>query len=340
MSSSCAPEVGGGRSQRPLAVLAAAELAGPVPASAHTLSESLRERFGDATLAVLFYGSCLRSQSAEGVLDFYVLVDDYRRAYGPGALAWLNRVLPPNVLYLERDAEADLETGAGQGRLRAKVAVLSLADFARAVTTAWPEVRVWARFAQPARLVWARDAETREQVADAVATAMLSFVSHVPAWCDAAGGEACIDAEPFWTRGFAETYRAELRVESAEKVDALYRAAPARYATVLDEALVELAKSGVLDHQREDGKHRIRVAPFAAGRARRSWRRKRLGGKLVATLGLLKCVFTFEDWAGYGLWKLERHRGAPIQISDRQRRHPLLLAWPVLFRLLRERTLR
>ena len=60
----------------------------------------------------------------------------------------------------------------------------------------------------------------------------------------------------------------------------------------------------------------------------------------MATLGLLKCVFTFQDWASYGLWKLERHRGAPVEISDRQRRHPLLFAWPVLFRLLRDRTLR
>ncbi|MAE93030.1 MAG: hypothetical protein CL910_00070 [Deltaproteobacteria bacterium] len=332
MSSSCAPETGSRASPRPLAARAAAELAGPIPEAARLLGDSLLARFGDATVAVLFYGSCLRRQSAEGVLDFYVLVDDYRHAYDSRGLAWLNRMLPPNVHYQEQDA--------GPTRLRAKVAVLSLGDFEEAVATSWPEARVWARFAQPARLVWARDAVVRERVGEAVADAMQSFVSHAPAWCDEADGEVPFSAEPFWTRAFAETYGAELRAESDETVAALYAAAPDRYGAVLDEALVELAKGGAFEHQRTEGGHRIRLAPGAGARARRSWHRRRRAGKVVATLGLLKCVFTFDDWAGYGLWKLERHRGAPIELTDRQRRHPLLLGWPVLFRLLRERTLR
>ena len=40
------------------------------------------------------------------------------------------------------------------------------------------------------------------------------------------------------------------------------------------------------------------------------------------------------------LWKIERHSGRPVEITERQRRHPFLFAWPVLFRLLRERVLR
>ena len=56
------------------------ELARPAPDAAVRLSAAIRERLGDATEAVVFYGSCLRKDTDEGVLDFYVVVDDYRRA--------------------------------------------------------------------------------------------------------------------------------------------------------------------------------------------------------------------------------------------------------------------
>ena len=72
---------------------------------------------------MVFYGSCLRKQSAEGVLDLYVVVDDYRSAYGSRALAIANAVLPPNVFYVE--------TRDGETTVRAKYAVISRADLQR-----------------------------------------------------------------------------------------------------------------------------------------------------------------------------------------------------------------
>ena len=93
----------------------ATELAQPVSAAALAMSEAIRARHGDAALAVLFYGSCLRqpeTQLVDSLLDFYVLVDDYRAAYEKAWLAWANQLLPPNVFYLEIDY--------GAARLRAK----------------------------------------------------------------------------------------------------------------------------------------------------------------------------------------------------------------------------
>ncbi len=52
------------------------------------------------------------------MLDFYLIVADYRAAYGKSWLAMANRLIPPNVFYFE------------QGGLAAKYAVLSEADFA------------------------------------------------------------------------------------------------------------------------------------------------------------------------------------------------------------------
>ena len=53
------------------------------------------------------------------MLDFYLIVSDYRAAYGKRWLAVANRLIPPNVFYFEHDG------------LVAKYAVLSEADFDR-----------------------------------------------------------------------------------------------------------------------------------------------------------------------------------------------------------------
>ena len=52
-------------------------------------------------------------------------------------------------------------------------------------------------------------------------------------------------------------------------------------------------------------------------------------------LRLIKAVFTFEGGVDYALWKIERHSGVTVTVSDRARRHPLIFGWGPLFRLWR-----
>ena len=93
---------------------------------------------------MLFYGSCLREKQLDGLmLDFYLIVSDYRAAYDRRWLALANRLIPPNVFHFEQDG------------LTAKYAVLSEEDFHRLNGPETRSVSVWARFAQPSRLVWA-----------------------------------------------------------------------------------------------------------------------------------------------------------------------------------------
>ena len=58
-------------------------LAARAPDAVLALGEILRERFGSHAQAILFYGSCRRSNDdTGGIVDLNVLVDDYRAAYG------------------------------------------------------------------------------------------------------------------------------------------------------------------------------------------------------------------------------------------------------------------
>ena len=111
--------------------------------------EALKARFESSLDAVLLYGSCLRAHEiGEGVADFYVVVDSYDKAYPERYLSRLNAWLPPNVFYLEVSRQ--------EQKFRAKYAVVSLADFERG-TREWFHPYLWARFAQPSRLLYARD---------------------------------------------------------------------------------------------------------------------------------------------------------------------------------------
>src|SRR3954451_10292504 len=98
--------------------LIAEELAQPVDPRVREAAEAIAAEYPSAC-AVLFYGSCLRTGQIDGqMLDFYLIVRDYREAYGKSWLAFANRLIPPNVFPFERNGVA------------AKYAVLSEADFA------------------------------------------------------------------------------------------------------------------------------------------------------------------------------------------------------------------
>jgi len=279
--------------------LVAEELAAPVDARVAAMAQAIAARHGGSSRAVLFYGSCLREQRLEGLmLDFYLVVSDYRAAYSKRLLALANRLIPPNVFYFEKDG------------LAAKYAVLSERDFHRLNGPETRNVSVWARFAQPSRLVWAADDAARERAIDAVARA-------APTLLAAAGerpGEQPLD---WWRRAFVLTYSAELRAERKERRVSLVDADRARFVRFTAPAAAAIAK-----------------APGT------SWRRRRVEGKLLSLVRLAKASATFAGGPDYIAWKINRHAGTRLRLKPWQRRWPLLGAISVLPRLLRSGAVR
>jgi hypothetical protein len=328
MGTAASPQVSPELRASDLAALVEAELRRPPPAAARLLAERIRTRHGPTTAAVLFYGSCLRRGTSEGVLDFYALVDSYRAAYSSRALALANAVLPPNVFYLETDS------GSGE-RLRAKVAVLTQRDFARGAAGAGLRTGIWARFCQPALAVVLRDPEAARAVVEAVVEAHLTAVRRVLPLLPV--GQT-LSYEALWQRVFRETYAGEMRPEAETSIEALYRADPSRYDRAARAALDALARRGSEGLEVEIGSDGFRLAASAPRASRGALRR--VLAKAAYAAQLFKTAFTFGDWLPYALWKLERHTGTHIEPSERQRRHPLLFGWPLLWRVLARRELR
>ncbi len=281
--------------------LVAEELLTPVDPKATAMASAIAAKHGKASRAVLFYGSCLRQKQLEGLmLDFYLIVADYRSAYGKSWLATANRLIPPNVFYFEHD------------KLVAKYAVLSEADFYRLNGPETRNVSVWARFAQPSRLVWAADDEAR-------ANSIAAITRAAPTLLAAAGerdGEQPLD---WWRRAFALTYSAELRAERTGRGTSVVDTHRDRYERF----------SGPV----------IAAIPALLTRPS-SWLRRRIEGKALSVVRLAKASFTFAGGVDYIAWKINRHAGTDIQIKPWQRRWPLLAAISLLPRLLRSGAVR
>lgn len=280
---------------------------------------AISERFGSRVGAVLLYGSYLRGKR-DTLLDFYVLLDSL--AALPALQAAGNRLLPPNVYYLSLPADGN------QPAVRAKYSTMSLAQFERGMLDY--HSYFWARFTQPTGLVWARNEAMAERVAGALVRAVRRFVAAVaPALPDA------FSSATLWREGFRRTYACELRAEDAAGAADLYTANAIHFDGLLEAyAADRYASLSRLD----DGIYGLRTEDTPAaitGASPFGWLLRRLEGKLLSVLRLVKAAATFDDPLDYLLWKIERHSGVYIEPTERQRRYPLLFAWPLLWRLYR-----
>ncbi len=301
------------------------ELGRPPPAQVAWLAEALAARSG-AVAAVLFYGSVLREPAADGVVDLYVLVDSLSAWPGAGPVAAAaGRVLPPNVEHHR------LRTTAGE--VRAKVAVMRLDQFENGVRPGAVDTTLWARFSQPAVLAWSRDGAARDRVSAAVTQAVITAAR----WAAALGPERGRPAE-FWTALFRQTYAAELRVERGGRESQIIAAAAERYERLSPAAF--LAAGVRLSAPDDAGWITPQLTAAERRRMLRGWRFRRALGRPLNLLRLVKAAFTFKDGADYIAWKIERHTGVPLNLSDWQRRHPILAAPGVLIRLKRSGVLR
>jgi hypothetical protein len=276
------------------------ELSQPVGPRVAAMAEAIAAKHAPASRAVLFYGSCLRQKRLDGLmLDFYLIVSTYDEAYDKRWLARANALVPPNVFPFQH------------GGLAAKYAVLSEADFHRLNGPETRNVSVWARFAQPSRLVWAADDQARARAVEAVSRA-------APTLLAAAGRVE--DEEPldWWRRAFALTYSAELRAERKGRSGSVVDADPHRYQRFSPPAMDAIpanAKGG-------------------------QWLRRRIEGKALSVIRLAKASATYAGGAEYIAWKINRHAGTSIELKPWQKRHPLLAAISLLPRLLKSGAIR
>ena len=279
-----------------------------------------------AVKGVLFYGSGLWKELAEDtVLDFYLIVDSFKAYGAPVSHRFWGSILPPNVYYTEKQI---------QGRtMRCKYAVMTYGQFNRACAGFAIAPSVWARFAQPCRLLCPRGKTAQAKLLTALENANSTFHRRTLPLLKAGSHSP----ETIWTVGLSETYKSELRSEKKGRNTSIYSAAPESFKARTElfshkfpQVLVP-APSGQYNPLVSQSKRMFAFLnrPF-----------RRYGGKLVTLLRLIKAPLTFDGAVDYIVWKIERHSGQKLEPTKFQRKHPLIGGWPLLFKALKNKMAR
>jgi hypothetical protein len=259
--------------------------------------------------AILAYGSCIRDAKLdESLIDLYVLthkLEDVSRGFLTRIAC---RFLPPNVYYTECPY-------AGY-TLRSKYAVMTLDEFAGRMSR-FHNPYFWARFAQPSRLIYAVDSASRGIVLKAVAQAVETMLVESRKMAKPED-----DTLAALIRGLKASYGTELRAEKSAARAEMIVNANRHYYTRLEALIPSANYRSTKSSTKQD------------------WRRRKIIGKALSAARLVKAGFTFEGGADYLAWKIGRHSGEPLVMSDWHRRHPVLTGLMLLPKLLRKGAVR
>lgn len=277
------------------------------PARVSGILDAIEARHPGRVQAFVYYGSSLREiDNPEKMLDFYVLVDSYRKVHKSAMRAWLNLTIPPAVYYIEQEKDSVLST--------CKYSIMSLKEFEKRSGKDAFHSQIWGRFSQPCVLLRADSDDIAERVYQARTKAVTYMASQsAPIVAPKA------TAAEIWGRGFYESYRTELRPESSV----------GRSTEIVERFLerYESLTTALYGEPDNDGHYNLPTDGKTA--LRRSWFWRRVRGKGRSILRVAHGALTFEGGLDYVLRKLKNHSGVDYTPTAFQRKHPLLTA-PVM----------
>jgi hypothetical protein len=290
----------------------------------------LTEACGDNLAAVILFGSRLLGTSPDphSAADLFVVVEEYERFYSDigrrlparrraGIMAALNRFLPPNIISV-RDP-GDLRAGT-------KCFVISCGDLEVALSDGARDHFCRGRMMQQFQIVHARTPADGARLEERLLDARRLTLEWVPLYLPRR-----FSVLEYCRRMLERSYAGEIRPESKSRVGEVFEAQRHYLILSYTRVLEDGVRGGRLE--REDGLYHLVARP--ALRSRLRWRLFFMGSKLRATLRWSKYMLTFDDWLDYIVRKVERRTGLHLELTPNERRWPIFLLWPKVFRVFR-----
>lgn len=319
--------------QRPELAAAVRAAAGVPSPEAAALAAHIVALAGGSVAGIVFFGS--RKSRARPDLhsayDMFVVVDDARAFYarlhaggavrrGPGLLAALHSVLPPNQI--------SIQPVAGDGAPRAKCAVIGTAAFARQTSARRSDHFCLGRLFQPTEILHAAPGRAGDIGAALVRAHALTY-TWVRPWLPAR-----FDVGAYCRTLLRVSFAAEIRPEPEGRAQALFVAQEAYLRPVYATLLASLVGAGEL--------REVEPAIYSLVHPASTTERLRLAAyfrwsMVRATARWAKYVITFDDWLDFIVRKARRHTGEDIVLTDRERRLPLVFLWPRVIHYLRHK---
>jgi hypothetical protein len=309
---------------------AAAFAAEQVPPEVRDVIDLLRDACGRNLVGVVFFGSRLLGTSpGEGsAADLFVVIENYLRFYESigsrlptsrhsGIMAALNRVLPPNIIYLN---------DPGGMRAGAKCFIVSEGDLAMGLSPEAKDHFFRGRLSQRVHVVHARSERDRVAMERRIEAARHLTLDWVPLYLP-----KTFDVLEYCRRMMEVSYAAEIRPEARNRSAEVYAAQRSFFRLAYGRVLQEGHRSGIL--AAEGARFRLVKSPTFRERwgTAAFFRRS----KVRATVRWGKYMLTFDDWLDYIVRKVERRSGLRIELTKAERRLPIVFLWPKAVRALR-----
>ena len=290
---------------------------------------------GDSLFGLVFFGSRRTGAAranARSAHDVFVVVEAYRPFYDalrragltgkrPSLVALVSRWLPPTQYSLRFEAES----------VHVKASVIRLDTLRRETSSRRRDHFCIGRLCQPTRVLSFRDQDARGHLLEGLVSAHRETWRWSRPWLP-----PTFDARAYGLSALRTSMRWEVRPEPAGRADALWEAQEGLQVSVFEALLGELAEGGeVVAVPGEPG----RFAPTRpVGRAERARLQAYFRRSIArSTSRWLKHTVTFEGWLDYIVRKASRHTGEPIELTDRERRWPLVFLWGRAFGYLRSK---
>jgi len=273
--------------------------------------DRFREIYGDNLRAVIYYGSKLVEglSKPSSFRDFFVIVDEY----GPMERDWFDRltfpILPPNMWFLTVEKDGV--------RQESKYHALTFDEFKKYCSRRAPDHYMIGRMSKRVAILWAKDDSTRAMLMESLGAAFLNNAIRAAPLLDTP-----LVFEDAVKHFLAMSYRCELRLETPDKIDQIYRTGK-EYYDPLYEMLFELF---VDDRVLVKDGDRYRAAPAEL--------KKNFRARLYTVKSTVRHVSrsplmirNMSNWLEQLLGKYERTYGKSLELTDFERRHK---AWTVL----------
>jgi hypothetical protein len=298
-------------------------------------AERLVAAAGGTLDGLVFFGS-RRTRAARAnvwsAYDVFVIVERYRPFYeamggaglsGKGArlLSLLSCWLPPTQYSIRFEGSP----------VHIKATVVRSDTFHRETSPRRRDHFCIGRLFQPSRILYAKDDATRAALVDDLVSAHAATWEWSRPWLPPA-----FDAREYGRNALVVSMSWEVRPEPPGRAQALWDAQQKEQTPVFEALLAELGARGELVPAAGAEASWSAARPVSAGetfRLKLYFRRS----MVRSTTRWLKHVLSFEGWLDYILRKANRHGGEPVELSERERRWPLIYLWPRVFRYLRAR---
>ena len=274
---------------------------------AQEMTNFLTKKYKKDLMAIIFYGSALRFNTSDGfLLDFYVILRKLHPSIKNPLMRFFAHILPPNVYYYELERNGKI--------CRAKVAIITMTAFKKGTSDQCFSPSLWGRFSQPIKLIYYDTERTKGIVTKALSNAIKTFLGNT-----IKSTEKKISISELWIKGLNLTYGCELRPESKSKINSIFENNKKRYEQIGKLALEELEIE--------------RYGTFEIKWEKLKWFLRKYWTRSLNILRLIKAAYTFKGGIEYLVWKLERHRGIKIELTEKEKEKPILSTIKIFFKL-------